>query len=176
MSGPGAEPAPVLFEAMLVPHRSLSDRGRRWVIALICAMGMLTALRFSLIGAWPVVGFSVIEIGLAVLLLLVNTNRARASEMVLLTEDALRIIRTTPSGRRQERVLSPVWLNVRLQEIPGRVPKLLLVARGVREEVGMMLGEVERRAFAQALSEALYHAHNPRFSNPQLREDPIILP
>jgi uncharacterized membrane protein len=157
-----------LFEAIIVPHRSLTARGLRRLIVLICGLCGLTAFRFWLIGAWPVIVFSVVEVGLAVLLLLINAHRARASEMILLTDRTLRVVRTTAAGRRQERELPSTWLNVTLEETPGRVPRLVLVARGVREEIGTALGEAERRDLARALSDALYSAHNPRFNNPQL--------
>jgi len=157
-----------LFEAVIVPHRSLSPRGLRWLIGLICGLCALTAFRFWLIGAWPVIVFSAVEVGLAVLLLRVNAGRARASEMILLTDRTLRVVRTTAAGRRQERELPPTWLNVALEETAGRAPRLVLVARGVREEIGAPLGEAERRDLARALSGALHRARNPQFDNPQL--------
>ncbi len=157
-----------LFEAVIVPHRSLTARGLRRLIALITGLCALTALRFWLIGAWPVAVFSVLEVGVAVLLLQVNARRARSSEMILLTDQMLRIVRTTAGGRRQERAIAPTWLNVALEEIAGRAPRVVLVARGVREEIGSALGEAERRDLAHALTEALYRFHNPRFNNPQL--------
>jgi uncharacterized membrane protein len=160
---------PVLFEAVIVPHRSLTPRGLRWLILMICTLCALTAGRFWLIGAWPVVVFSAMEVGLAVLLLMINANRARASEMVLLTDRTLRVVRTTPAGQREERLLPRTWLNVALEESPGRVPRLFLVARGVREEIGAALGETERRDLARALDQALHSARNPRFNNPQLQ-------
>jgi len=140
----------------------------RRLIVLICVLCGLTAFRFWLIGAWPVVVFSVVEVSLAVLLLLSNARQARASEMILLTGRTLRVVRTTAAGRRQERELPSAWLNVTIEEIPGRAPRLVLVAHGVREEVGTALGEAERRDLARALSEALYAVRNPRFNNPQL--------
>ena len=173
MSAPDTDTADdLLFEAVILPHRSLTARGRRWLIVAIAGFVLLTGIRFWMIGAWPVLGFSVVEIGLAIFLLTLHARRARASEMVLLTRTALRIVRTEPSGRRRERVLSTAWLNVTLEERAGRVPGLLLVARGVREEVGTVLGEVERRDLARALSEALHLARNPKFNNPQLQGDP----
>jgi uncharacterized membrane protein len=157
-----------LFEAVIVPHRSLSPRGLRRLIGLICGLCALTAFRFWLIGAWPVIVFSVVEVGLAVLLLRANASSGRASEMILLTERTLRVVRTTAAGRREERELPPTWLNVALEETPGRAPRLVLVARGVREEIGATLGEAERRDLARALREALHLSRNPRFNNLQL--------
>lgn len=161
-----------LFEAVIIPHRSLSPRGLRILIAVICLLSGLIVLRFWLIGAWPVAGFSVAEIGTAIFLLRLNANRARTSELVLLSEDTLRIVRTGRTGRRDERVLPVGWLNVVLEEHPGRVPKLLLVARGLSEEIAATLGEVEKRDLWSALREALHLARNPRFDNPQLRSEP----
>jgi len=158
-----------LFEAMIVPHRSLTPRGRRWLIGVICLLCGLTALRFWLIGAWPVVVFSVLEVGLAVLLLRLNARQARASELILLAERTLRVVRTSAGGRRAERELPSGWLNVVLEESPGRAPRLVLVARGVREEIGAALGEAARRDLACALGDALHRARNPRFHNPQLQ-------
>ncbi len=163
-------PGALLFEAVIVPHRSLSPRGLAILIGVIATMCGLTALRFWLIGAWPVIGFSVAEVGLAVWLIQLNARRARASELVLLSERTLRIVRTDASGRRQERSLSAAWLNVVVEEAPGRVPRLVLAARNVREEIGVALGEAEKRDLAAALGNALHRRRNPTFENSQLRE------
>jgi uncharacterized membrane protein len=163
-----------LFEAVIIPHRSLSPRGLRILIAAICLLSGLVVLRFWFIGAWPVAGFSVVEIAIAIFLLRLNARRGRASELVLLSEDAVRIVRTGSAGRRDERVLPIGWLTVVLDEQPGRVPKLLLVARGLREEIAGALGEAEKRDLWSALREALHQARNPRFDNPQLRAAPDV--
>jgi uncharacterized membrane protein len=160
-----------LFEAVIIPHRSLSSRGLRILIGVICLLSGLIVLRFWFIGAWPVAGFSVVEIGIAIFLLRLNASRARSSELVLLSEEALRIVRTGRTGRREERALPVGWLKVVLEELPGRVPKLLLVARGLREEIAAALGEAEKRDLWSALNEALHSVHNPRFNNPQLQTE-----
>jgi uncharacterized membrane protein len=159
----------VLFEALIVPYRSLSPRGLRILMAVICLLSALMVLRFWLIGAWPVAGFAVAEIGLALFLLRLNAHRARASELILLSQDTLRIIRTDRNGKRQERSLSAGWLNAVIEEPPGTVPKLLLVSHGQREEIATSLGEAEKRDLWEALRGALHRLRNPRFDNPQLR-------
>lgn len=168
MDRPG-ETAGTVFEAVIVPHRSLSPRGLAILMATICALSALTVLRFWLIGAWPVAGFSVVEIGLALFLLRLNARRARTSELVLLSVEKLRIVRTDRLGRRQECELPVGWLNAVMEERPGRVSKLLLVSHGRREEIGAALGEDEKQDLSAALRGALYDLRNPRFDNPQLR-------
>lgn len=159
-----------MFEAVIVPHRSLSPRGRAILLCAIAVLCGLTSLRFWLIGAWPVIGFSVLEVGLALWLIQLNARRARASELILLCENALRIVRIDARGRRQEQWLCPAWLNVVVEEAPGRVPRLFLAARNVREEIAVALGETEKRNLAAALGAALHEKRNPTFDNSQLRE------
>ena len=164
-----AEPSGTLFEAAIVPHRSLSPRGLRRLSGFIGVLGGVTVAGFWFVGAWPVTGFGAIEIGLAIFLLRLNARRARASELIVLTHAALRIVR---SDRRGDSALPVAWLNVVLEEPAGRVPKLLLAGRGVREEIAATLGEAEKRDLAAALRAALDRLRNPRFDNPQLRVAP----
>jgi uncharacterized membrane protein len=123
-----------------------------------------------MLGAWPVLPFGVLEVGIVLLMLRANTRQARSSELILLSETELRIIRTEPSGQRREKVLPSGWLAVSLQEREGRVPRLVLSRHGVSEEIGRALGEVEKRSLAASLKRALHRARNPVFDNPQLRE------
>ncbi len=161
--------APV-FEAVIVPHRSLSPRALRRLLGAICLMCGINASMFIALGAWPVGGFTGIELLLAAFLLRLNARGARASEIVLLSGSGLRVLRTDPKGVRSERVLPPAWLSVELSEKPGRVPRLWLVARQIREEIAATLGEDEKRDLAAALAGALHRFQNPVFDNPQLRE------
>jgi uncharacterized membrane protein len=159
-----------LFKAVIVPHRSLSRRGRRNLIGAIALICGLTGLRFVFWGAWPVLGFAAAEIGLATVLIQLNSRRARQTEMILLGEDGFRITRTDVKGRRTEASLPSAWARVALEERRGRVPALSLSARGHRVEIGAMLGEPEKRDLAAALAAALQRAKNPPFDNPQLAE------
>jgi uncharacterized membrane protein len=158
----------VLFKAVVVPHRSLSRRGLRRllaVIGMVCAVNLASSARLH---AWPIFAFAGLELLLAVVLLCLNARAARQSELLVLTPAALRIVRTDPRGQRKELVFSPAWLRVDLEERAGRVPALWLAARGVREEVGQTLGEAQKRDLARALGEALYRLRHPVFHNPQL--------
>jgi uncharacterized membrane protein len=159
-----------LFEALIVPHRSLTKRGLWWVVGSMSGLALLIGVRFWMLGAWPVLPFGVLEVGLVVLMLRMNARQARGSELILLNEAELRIVRTEPSGRRREKVLPAAWLSVSLQERDGRVPRLVLSRSGISEEIAAALGETEKRDLAECLKRALHRARNPLFDNPQLRE------
>lgn len=161
--------APVLFEAVIVPHRSLSAGGLR-VLSVVALVACLSSSAvFVALGAWPVGVFAGAELLLAVLLFRMHMRAARASEMLILSRDGLRVVRTSPAGDVRMRDLPADWMTVRLEERPGRVPALMLLAHGVTEEVGRELGEAAKRDLAQALAEALYQRRHPVFDNPQLR-------
>ena len=162
-----SEPSP-LFEARIVPHRSLSPKGVRILLGSIVGFSLLIALRCWWIGAWPVVAFSLAEMALVLVLVAVNIRRARGSELVRLTEAAVHVTRTTPSGVGSEVVLPSAWLRVDLEERAGRVPRLLLRTPSEHEEIAAAVGEAARRDLAAGLEAALHDARNPRFDNPQL--------
>jgi uncharacterized membrane protein len=160
---------PILFQAEVTPHRSLSARGLRVIIAFVCTVSLGTTTLFWTLGAWPIAGFNGGEILLALVLLRAHHKSARAKEVLMLSGGGLRILRVDARGQSSEHVLPAGWLNVVLTERPGRVPGLYLAARGRQIEVAHSLGEPEKRDLAEALSGALHRLKNPVFDNPQLR-------
>ncbi|MBV8912589.1 MAG: DUF2244 domain-containing protein [Acetobacteraceae bacterium] len=157
------------FEALIVPHRSLSRAGLRWVVASLLVLSLVISIALWWLGAWPVIGFIGLEALLAIWLVHRNATGAKASELLLLSDSGLLVVRTDPSGRRSERRLDGCWLRARLEEQPGRPLALMLQNRGERLEVGAALGEIEKRQLAAALQEAIHRQRNPVFDNPQLR-------
>jgi uncharacterized membrane protein len=169
-------PEAVRFEAVIVPHRSLSPAGLRWVLGSVLALSGLVAAGLWFVGAWPVMGFTGFEALLAVWLVGRNVREAKASEMLLLSDSGLLVVRTDAAGRRWEGRLGGYWLRAHLEERPGRTPALVLQDRGQWIEVGAALGEDEKRQLAAALREAIDRQRNPVFDNPQLREQPPPAP
>jgi uncharacterized membrane protein len=157
------------FEAVIVPHRSLSRRGRMILLGVIGAACSVSASIFVAIGAWPVGGFTGLELLLAAVLLHLNTREARASEVLILSAAGLSILRTDARGVRRDSVLPAGWLRAVLEERPGRVPRLMVRGGGVAEEVAACLGEDAKRDLAAALGDALHRFRHPVFDNEQLR-------
>jgi uncharacterized membrane protein len=160
--------APV-FEALIVPHRSLTRSGYVIVVVAMLVLSAAVALRFWLVGAWPVVAFSLLEVPLIVVLLAINLRRARASELIMLNGQELTVIRTDPAGRRKQVSLPSAWLRVDLDVARGS-PRVILSLHGRDCEVGAFLHEPEKLSLFVALSDALHRIKNPRFDNVQLRD------
>jgi uncharacterized membrane protein len=160
--------APV-FEALIVPYRSLTRKGVAAVVAVLSVLSVAMAVRFWLLGAWPVAGFSLIELPLASVLLAINVRRARASELIMLDAVALTVIRTDPAGRRQRVSLPAAWLRVDLDAGRG-ASRVVLSSHGRDCEVGAFLHEPDKLSLFDALRDALHRLRHPRFDNPQLRE------
>jgi uncharacterized membrane protein len=158
------------FEAFIVPHRSLTRKGVIAVVALLLVSNAAIALRFWLLGAWPVVAFSLLEVPLAVLLLAINMHRARASELIMLNTQELTVIRTDSAGRRNQISLPSAWLRVDLQAAQD-IPRVVLSSHGRACEVGAFLHEPDKLSLYTALNKAVYSVRNPCFDNPQLRDD-----
>ncbi len=159
----------LIFEAVIKPHRSLSYRAMFMVMGAMLAVSLFITSEMAHLGAWPVIGFNLADMLLALTLFWLNMRAARSCETISLSEESLAITRTDASGRRTSFSLPPDWLNVVLEERPGTVPKLLFSSRGKSFEVARALGEAQKRDLAQALSRAMHRWRNPRFDNPQLR-------
>ena len=158
---------PCFFEAVIVPHRSLSRRGLWLLIGAIGGLSLVTTTVFWMMGAWPVAVFNGAEITTAALLLRYNARAARANEVILLSPSGLRVIRTAQDGGRTERCLPVAWLRVVLEERKGRVPGLFLAAQKTRVEVGASLGEPEKLSLAEAIRSALQGWRSPDFDHPR---------
>jgi uncharacterized membrane protein len=158
-----------IFEALIVPHRSLSRKGVCVLVGALTILSLAVAFRFWLLKAWPVVAFSLVDIPLVVLMLAINIRGARASELIMLDAHQLTVIHTDSAGRRKQVSLPAAWLRIVLD--PGKgVPQVVLSSHGRDCEVGAFLHEPEKLSLFAALSDALDRARNPRFHNPQLED------
>jgi len=160
---------PIVFEAEIVPHRSLSPRGIYIVLGFVFTVSLSVTTMFWWLGAWPIAGFNGGEILLAAALLHQHARSRREREVLRLSEGGLCIERFDIDGGRSEVFLPAAWLNAHLEEKPGRVPSLFLTTGGRREEIARVLGEPQERDLAEALRAALYRLRHPIFDNPQLK-------
>ncbi|HET6161513.1 MAG TPA: DUF2244 domain-containing protein [Dongiaceae bacterium] len=148
-----------LFEALLYPHRSLSERG--FLILTIGTAGIVSIYGglFLILGAWPIFGFLGAEWLLFWWLLRTHFRGDRRAERIRLYADRLVLQQIDAKGRVAECTFEPYWLRVVLAERGFENPALLLRSHGRAVEIGAFLGAGERRQFAEQLQTVLARWH-----------------
>ncbi len=147
---------PPAFRAVLTPHRSLSPRGFLIFMACLGGASFLAGIVFILIGAWPVMGFLGLDVGIVYLAFRLNYRAGRAHELVEVTPDLLTVTHVSPSGRRKTFTCNPYWARVNLRTWPDGRADLSILAQGAAHRFGLVLNNDERREFAVALKQALF--------------------
>ena len=150
-----SNPGPVVFDAELRPHRSLSMTGFRVLMMAVIGVSGIAGSAVYLAGAWPVVGFLGADILLIYWAFRASYRAARRCERLRLTQEWLTIQRIDPKGRDVTHALRPHWLRVELDEPAGPSTPLRLWSHGRAVVVGSFLPPSERERLAGALRAAL---------------------
>jgi len=149
---PQAE-GPAYIDAVLTPHRSLSGKAFLLVLCVFSSMNVAVAIYWALHGAWPVLGFLALDVGLFCLAFHMNYRASRAFERVRIDADVLSVTRQSAQGAARHWVVNPAW--VRVEDRPDAVR----IAAGDRAMlVGAFLSPPERGDLAIALKDALARA------------------
>ncbi|WP_291298786.1 DUF2244 domain-containing protein [Elioraea sp.] len=145
-----------LFHAVLTAQRSLGVRGFAWAAGVLVAFAALSCAVFLALGAWPVVGFVGVEIGLALLLLWLHQRAGRGLEELTLDDEALTVTRVDAAGRRVAWRLQPAWLRVALRPAEGdAAAHVQLASHGRTLAIGAFLTRDEQAELVTALEAAL---------------------
>lgn len=144
------------FRALLTPHRALGPQGFAILLSALCALCAGTAAVFLMSGAWPVLAFLTLDVALLALAWQINDRISRLHETVQLTEDALLVKRTYPSGKQADWSFHPYWVRLAVEEndTTGRV-ELKLNSHGRELIIGHFMSDEDKYDFADALAGAL---------------------
>jgi uncharacterized membrane protein len=158
---PPAEAAPVFFDVVLQPHRSLSRHGFKVLMGVMGAVSFVASTVFYLLGAWPVIGFFGVDVALVYLAFRLNYRSARQTEHVRLVEDALTVERVGVRGDRRGWRFQPYWLRVVFEEKDEDRNRVYIASHGRSLVLGAFLGPAERKVFAGKLTDAMarWRAH-----------------
>jgi uncharacterized membrane protein len=152
---PLAEDAPVFFDVVLQPHRSLTPHGFNVLMGILGAVSFVAGTVFYLLGAWPVIGFFGLDVALVYVAFRLNYRSARQTERVRLVEDALTVERIGVRGDRRWWQFQPYWLRVVFEEKDEDRNRLYIASHGRSLVLGAFLGPAERKAFAGKLADAM---------------------
>lgn len=151
---------PVLFRAVLYPHRSLSPQGFRRLMLCVGAISLSIGTLFFLSGAWPIVGFMGLDVALLYWAFKASYRSAREYETVELNDRAL-VVEKVQRRTHQRWTLQPNWLRVTMEDPPRHHSQVTLTSHGKSLVVGGFLSPEERLDFARALREALARWRQP---------------
>src|SRR6202163_3168179 len=124
-------PEPILFEARLSPHRSLSFTGFAIVMGVLAGVSFVVGVSFLMMGAWPVFGFFGLDVALVWLAFWVNYRDARAYEYIRVTPNVLSVRQVSAKGAARETDFNPRWVRLEKteDELYG-VARVGLLSRG----------------------------------------------
>jgi uncharacterized membrane protein len=160
-------PEPVLFSALLTPHRSLNRTGFVLVMAFLSVISFAAGIAFLIMGAWPVLGFFGLDVLAIYWAFRINYRRAKASEEISVTPTELRVRRISHRGHVAEWVLNPLWVQVdQIAHEEFGIERLYLVSRGRRVSIGSFLSPDEKASFSSALKAGLAAARRGVTYNP----------
>lgn len=152
---PQSDRSPFLLDAVLYPHRSLSQQGFMILMFAVAGVSFFTGILFVTMGAWPVMGFFGLDVLLFYWAFRLSYRSGRLCEVVRVTRHQLTVQRVQPDGRRKTWSFQPAWARVELLKPEEHDCTLQLASGRQRLVIGAFLPPEERVEFAQALKEAL---------------------
>jgi uncharacterized membrane protein len=141
---------------VIQPNRPLGTRGTVLFFLTVAAPALAVAVTFALIGLWPVLPFTGLELLLLGGCLYAVQRRSRYREVIRFDEDA--VILERGRGRPVESVrFRRPWVRLEQEPPPNRhYPSRLFLREGVeRMEIGRCLTEAERESLRERLEELL---------------------
>ena len=144
-----------LIDLTLRPNRSLSRVHARWLVAGVAGVFLVGAARFLALGAWPVLPFMAVDVGLLWWAFRASYRSGRAYETIVLDADDLTVRKVAADGRERRFRLEPFWARTRLERLPSGDNRLLLASRGVRVTLGQCLSPPEREGVHAVIADGL---------------------
>ena len=163
--------APVIFDAVLAPNRSLGRMGFAAVMAGVIVVSVGLGTHFLLQGAWPVFGFFGLDIALLYLAFRLSYRSGRLRELIRVTGDEVVVRRIAPNGRTTEWRFNPYWLRIALDEPVEHHSQITLSSHGRSLVIGAYLAPEERASLVRALRAALGEANRRYGDEPATQPD-----
>jgi uncharacterized membrane protein len=150
-----------LFAATLTPHRSLSHRGLRYLIAGVAVAASIPGMVMFAMGAWPVVGFLGLDVLAVWWALSVSMREKKRYEKVTLWPDELELMRVDARGREELIRYDPRIVKLIIdRDFNERTTALHLRTTERDIEIGSFLNPDDKQSFGKALGTALRQARH----------------
>ncbi len=145
-----------VFSAVIRPHRSLSLRGFRILMVLVCLVSVVASLPFLIMGFWPVAGFFGLDFLGLYIAFRMSYRQGDAFELLELTPIRLLFRKVSPRGDVQDWQFNPLWTRLdREVDDEYGMQELSLTSRNEHVVIARDLSPPERETLAEALGRAL---------------------
>lgn len=144
---PAADPPPYVH--LSVPNRSLGPAGRRWIIGLLALTVFGLAAAAAFIGAWPVMPFAGLEVGLVALAFRIVGLHDGDFERIEIGAHEVRV-EAREAQRVTRFVAQRAWARVVVSD-HGMRCYLRLAYAGKSVPLGRLLSDEGRRILARRL-------------------------
>jgi uncharacterized membrane protein len=148
------------FEQVLQPHRSLPSRNFHLLMGVLGILSLAVGVAFVSIGAWPVIGFFGLDVGLVYIAFRLNYRSARQSETIRLTDEVFSVERVNVRGQRRSWRFQPFWVRVILDERTEMSNRLMVASHGRSLVIADFVPPDTRRELAATLREVLSRWRN----------------
>ena len=150
------------MDAVITPHRSLSERGFIILISVVTAANCCSAAVFVHLGATFVPFFLGIDVVAILVAFGVSYGSAKRVERVRITARDVVVTHETPQWSRVVWESPTAFTRVNLYKDEDRVMGLALALSGKQAPVAQALSPRERGEFAEALEKAIWEARRER--------------
>ena len=150
------------MDAVITPHRSLSERGFIILIAIVTLANCISAAVFVRMGAVFVPFFLGIDVMAVIVAFTASFRAARRVERVQVTAREIVVTHETPHWRKIVWESPTAFTRVAVEEEDGRNVGLRLALSSKQVPVAQALSPRERAEFALALKQAISEARLER--------------
>ena len=150
------------MDAVITPHRSLSEQGFIILIAVVTIANCCSAAVFVYMGAILVPFFLGIDVLAIIVAFIASYRAARQVQRVTITARDVVVIHESPNWRKVVWESPTAFTRVAVEEEDGRNVGLRLALSGKNVPVAQALSPRERGEFAKALEHAIWEARRER--------------
>jgi uncharacterized membrane protein len=150
------------MDAVITPHRSLSERGFIILITVVTLANCCSAAVFVYMGATLVPLFMAFDVLAVIVAFLVSFSAARRIERVTITARDVVVTHEAPNWTKVVWESPTAFTRVAIEREDNRMVGLRLALSGKNVAVAQALSPRERGEFAKALEHAIWEARRER--------------
>jgi uncharacterized membrane protein len=150
------------MDAVITPHRSLSERGFIILISVVTLANCCSAAVFIYMGALLVPFFLGLDVLAVIVAFLVSFRAARRVERVQVTAREVVVTHEAPNWSRVVWESPTAFTRVSVEKDEDRTVGVRLALSGRDVAVAQALSPRERSEFARALEQAIWEARRER--------------